>query len=583
MLSVNRDELVYIVLPHIIAVAIIVFSTVFILVKAKRNRTTIAFANTQVVLCLWMLAKILKTISPTPSLRWACVAAEYYWTAFIGVTVFLVAYAYAFSRPMNVKIKIFLYILPLIMGTVAATNPIHKMIYPDFNKSEFVFGPFFHIHMGIIYSLLLVSVLIILYRLIRNFRQSDKVRTILFFFIIMVPWIINSLFVSGKMETLFGGIGIEILFDITPLAASTSIFVFVYMIYKYDFIDMMPIMKENILQIIDKGIVILGYDGKIINYNITADEIFGFSEYNKEILNYLNVTSYENRFNEILAQLENDKDSYEVKLEGKFYEVRIKDLERYGKVFIFTDIDEYVKLRLEQISRNQIVSQANYELKAKIKLSKQVAIINARNTLARELHDVLGHSIIVSIKLLEVVKIQCQNDQNKLEENKGFVKEKLNQAITLTTNSYKEIIKSMMKDQENTQTMAYHSKHLKKELEKLIEVINKANVQITLNYQDEPLLISQESYKTIKRIVQEGITNAIRHGNASKIDIAISQELNFCTIDICDNGIGCEQIVFGNGLNGMKQRVKNLNGSFACRCSKTDGFSLHIKLCTINS
>ena len=73
--------------------------------------------------------------------------------------------------------------------------------------------------------------------------------------------------------------------------------------------------------------------------------------------------------------------------------------------------------------------------------------------------------------------------------------------------------------------------------------------------------LSQDEEDAVYRIVQESVTNAIRHGHATEIDVQLSGENRRLSIVIQDNGIGCEKIELGFGLRHMRERLRLLGGS----------------------
>jgi len=68
--------------------------------------------------------------------------------------------------------------------------------------------------------------------------------------------------------------------------------------------------------------------------------------------------------------------------------------------------------------------------------------------------------------------------------------------------------------------------------------------------------------QTVYRVIQEGVTNALRHAKASSIDINASLSGGELTIEIADDGIGFTVVKFGRGLTGMHERVRALSGTF---------------------
>ena len=84
------------------------------------------------------------------------------------------------------------------------------------------------------------------------------------------------------------------------------------------------------------------------------------------------------------------------------------------------------------------------------------------------------------------------------------------------------------------------------------------------------LKISEMKRGIPSKIVQESITNSIRHGKADYIWIHIDRENELLKIRIRDNGIGCADIKKGFGLHHMEERLNMLNGSLSY--DGTNGF-----------
>ena len=79
-----------------------------------------------------------------------------------------------------------------------------------------------------------------------------------------------------------------------------------------------------------------------------------------------------------------------------------------------------------------------------------------------------------------------------------------------------------------------------------------------------PLLFAGDEEDTLYRIIQEGMTNSVRHGHATQIEIDITREDNLLTVNIRDNGLGCTELRKGFGLRHMEERLELLGGSMAC-------------------
>jgi len=61
--------------------------------------------------------------------------------------------------------------------------------------------------------------------------------------------------------------------------------------------------------------------------------------------------------------------------------------------------------------------------------------------------------------------------------------------------------------------------------------------------------------------VQEGLTNAVRHGRAERIEIRIARTGDTVTVSVRDNGTGCSTLKEGFGLRHMRERLEMLGGT----------------------
>lgn len=108
------------------------------------------------------------------------------------------------------------------------------------------------------------------------------------------------------------------------------------------------------------------------------------------------------------------------------------------------------------------------------------------------------------------------------------------------------------------------------------EMQTTSQAEITLDLQAEDLRLSPDEEDAVYRIVQESITNAIRHGHATAVRVRIAAEERRLGITVTDNGCGCTKIEPGFGLRHMRERLKLLNGTLKVKSEK--GFELHAEI-----
>ena len=120
---------------------------------------------------------------------------------------------------------------------------------------------------------------------------------------------------------------------------------------------------------------------------------------------------------------------------------------------------------------------------------------------------------------------------------------------------------------------ALESMNLKAALVQMIEEA-KRSTGVEITWQIEPTLkgVNKDEEDIIYRIVQESITNAIRHGKADKVRVWIDRDFNMLKIHIEDNGVGCVNVQKGFGLHHMEERLNMLKGSL--RYNGEDGFTV---------
>lgn len=205
----------------------------------------------------------------------------------------------------------------------------------------------------------------------------------------------------------------------------------------------------------------------------------------------------------------------------------------------------------EEITQlNEKLKLANLKLQEYALEIEEATIANERTRVSQELHDSLGHSLMALAMHLEFAKRICTTKPQKVEEvleqsekiAKGSITD-LRKAVTLL-NSELEI------------------KNFDASMEKLIDNFYLlSNIKITFNknksIEDLSPIIKTSVYKTI----QESLTNSLKHGNATEINIKLKITDKNLELIITDNGIGCNNIIKSNGLTGIENRITSLGGT----------------------
>jgi signal transduction histidine kinase len=191
----------------------------------------------------------------------------------------------------------------------------------------------------------------------------------------------------------------------------------------------------------------------------------------------------------------------------------------------------------------QRLAQNNEELRAMQARLADSVMQAERGRIARDLHDAVGHGLAALSLQLEVASHLV--DEPALQH--------VQQAKALTSSLLDDIRKviGMVREEQIVDLGAA--------LDKLGQRVGDTQIAIKLApevRQDDPAL-----NMVIFRIVQESITNTLRHANADQMQVSVSEENGMVIVEATDNGRGKAELRPGHGLSGMRERAANWGGN----------------------
>lgn len=200
---------------------------------------------------------------------------------------------------------------------------------------------------------------------------------------------------------------------------------------------------------------------------------------------------------------------------------------------------------------NKELEEANVKLHEYAIMKEKMGETKERNRLAREIHDTLGHTLTgISAGIdacIAIIDISPESTKKQLEI--------ISQA---TRSGIKEVRRSVSELRPD----ALERLSLQHALKKMVSDTNAMAVtKIHFDCKLEILHFDEDEENAIYRIVQESITNSIRHGKAKNIYITIDKKDFDIHIEIKDDGIGCKELKKGFGTRHITERIKMLNGS----------------------
>lgn len=186
--------------------------------------------------------------------------------------------------------------------------------------------------------------------------------------------------------------------------------------------------------------------------------------------------------------------------------------------------------------------QADCELRRAHEEIETLAKIAERERIARDVHDVLGHTLSVIILKSELASKLIDRDPERARSEILDVERTSRQALA-------EVRQAIG---------GYRGHGLRAEIEKARTVLATAGVNVEYDADKIELPATQESVLALA--VREATTNIVRHANATTCRLQIRQAEGACHLQIQDDGCGAGEPE-GNGLRGMRERVEAIGGS----------------------
>ena len=262
----------------------------------------------------------------------------------------------------------------------------------------------------------------------------------------------------------------------------------------------------------------------------------------------------------------------------RFYPESVRLLLLFGKNFLYSlnivvfmiSLLFYIlsaiteRHRIEEELR--MASQANRELNSYLALSEKIAEDRERKRIAREIHDTLGHALTGISAGIDAVKVLVDIDTNR-------AKEQLNNVSVVVRDGIRDVRGSLNKMRPG----ALENNTLKEALIKIIREYEAiSNLEIHLRYEWDNIDLDIAKEDIVFRVIQESITNSVRHGHAKTIWIELLEEEEAYVMTIQDDGVGFDELHYGYGLKQMQERLMIIGGSV--HFENRDGFYTHIEI-----
>jgi two-component system, NarL family, sensor histidine kinase LiaS len=244
---------------------------------------------------------------------------------------------------------------------------------------------------------------------------------------------------------------------------------------------------------------------------------------------------------------------------------------------IGTDLEEEVILKrinnikttmAEQVRRSQKLATEKAEDQEK---RIQELISRERNRLARELHDSVSQQLFAASMLMSAITESRENNENAEGKQLKMVENMIHQ-------SQLEMRALLL----HLRPVALKGKSLQEGIRELLfELTQKVTLDITWKIEDMNLDKGVEDH--LFRILQESVSNTLRHAKCTKLEILLILRDNFVILRIADNGVGFEMSTDSStpgsyGMQNMQDRASEIGGTLKVVSIKNSGTKLEVKV-----
>jgi len=200
------------------------------------------------------------------------------------------------------------------------------------------------------------------------------------------------------------------------------------------------------------------------------------------------------------------------------------------------------------------------------------AVADERARIARELHDVIGHSVSVMTVQSSAVRRLLEPDQEKERAALLVVERTGREALA----EMRRMVGVLRRPEE---APALAPQPSLEQLERLVEQARDAGLPVELRIEGAPKQLPTGVDLTAYRLVQEGLTNAIKHARAQRAEVVVRYSDGHVELTVSDDGPGGgDGDKGGHGLVGMRERVSVYGGELEAGPRPEGGYRLRARL-----
>jgi signal transduction histidine kinase len=202
----------------------------------------------------------------------------------------------------------------------------------------------------------------------------------------------------------------------------------------------------------------------------------------------------------------------------------------------------------------------------------RVAVAEERARITRELHDIVAHA--VSVMVLQVGAVRHKLPQTLEEDRDALGHVELAGRTALA--EMRRLLGAMRREGDGVELGPQPGLD---GLDSLVEEVGRAGLPVRLHVDGDAFPVPRAIDLSAYRIVQEGLTNTLKHARAGHADVTVRYRPNELEVEVVDDGAGpATSDGLGHGLVGIRERVKIYGGEMNAGTAPAGGFMLSARL-----
>jgi signal transduction histidine kinase len=202
----------------------------------------------------------------------------------------------------------------------------------------------------------------------------------------------------------------------------------------------------------------------------------------------------------------------------------------------------------------------------------RIAVAEERTRIARELHDIVAHAMSVMVLQVGAVRHKLPRALDEDRDALGRVEQAGRTALT----EMRRLLGAMRGDGNDAELGPQPGLEA---LDSLVDDVTRAGLPVRLHVDGEAFPLPRAIDLSAYRIVQEGLTNALKHAHATSADVTVRYRPDEVELRVADDGKGpATSNGHGHGLVGIRERVHIYGGEMSAGAAPAGGFVLSARL-----